>query len=77
MTDSKARTNANVRAAVLRAGGSFSRVLYQFQKKGQLTIKLDGRPFDQVLEQVIEIGAEDVEDAGEGQVNVLPYYGVR
>ena len=76
MTDSKARTNANVRAAVLRAGGSFSRVLYQFQKKGQVTIKLDGRSFDQVLEQAIDIGAEDVEDAGEGQANVLLYCGV-
>jgi transcriptional/translational regulatory protein YebC/TACO1 len=61
MTDNKARTVARIKALVSSAGGSFSRVLFNFVKKGLIIVRCDDRSFDEVLEEAIDLGADDVE----------------
>jgi transcriptional/translational regulatory protein YebC/TACO1 len=71
MTDNKARTAAKIRKIVSSAGGTFSRILYQFVKVGQLLVSRDGKTFDEITEQAIDLGAQDVEDEEDGNVKVL------
>ena len=65
MTDNKARTAARIKSIVSSAGGSFSRVRYQFVKRGHLIVSHNKKSFDEILEQAINLGALDVEE-GEG-----------
>lgn len=71
MTDNKARAAAHVKAVVSKFGGSLSKVLYQFVRKGVIVMKLEGKGLDDVFEQVIEVGVEDVEEDEENQIKVL------
>ena len=70
MTDNKARTAATIKSVIYPAGGSFSRILYNFVRKGVIIASCDGRPFDQVLDEAINLGAQDVEEADDGSFRV-------
>lgn len=73
MTDNKDRTCATVKALISKSGGSFSRVQFKFDRKGLIVIKCDGRPFEQVLEEAIDLGAEDVQEADGDSIKVHIY----
>ncbi|MGQ9586241.1 MAG: YebC/PmpR family DNA-binding transcriptional regulator [Anaerolineae bacterium] len=63
-TDNRNRSVSEVRRAFSRAGGSLGEtgcVAWQFENKGYLTVLLDDRDADKILELAIEAGAEDVE----------------
>jgi transcriptional/translational regulatory protein YebC/TACO1 len=70
LTDNKTRTVAKIKQVIVPAGGSLSRVLYLFARKGVLMMASE-KSFDDVLEQAIEVGAEDVEEAEDNQIKVL------
>jgi len=72
VTDNKARTARVVKSAVSYAGGSLSKVLYQFVRKGVIGMQ-SPKNFTDVLEEAINIGAEDVTEADEGLVKVLKH----
>jgi transcriptional/translational regulatory protein YebC/TACO1 len=69
LTDNKARTAASIKAAISKYNGSFSAVLYNFVRRGVLVISSD-QPFDNVFEQAIDLGAEDLEQVEEGTFKV-------
>jgi transcriptional/translational regulatory protein YebC/TACO1 len=73
MTDNKARTAAKVKNAIGPLGGTLTRVLYQFVKKGVIVMKCN-RPVDDVLDELIEAGVEDVHYGEEGIARVIPQF---
>ena len=73
MTDNRNRTVAEVRHAFSRAGGNLGTdgsVAYLFDKKGQLNFE-PGTDEDAIMEASIEAGAEDVEIADDGSIEVI------
>jgi hypothetical protein len=71
MTDNKARAAANVKAVISKFGGSLSKVMYQFVKKGVIIMKMEGKRLDDVFEQIIEVGVDDAEEDEDDQIKVL------
>lgn len=71
-TDNRNRTNADMRVIIKRAGGVVSPTMFLFQKKGRLAFEQDERGLgvDDVLDEAIEAGAEDVETDEEGNIVV-------
>ncbi|HJU96669.1 MAG TPA: YebC/PmpR family DNA-binding transcriptional regulator [Jiangellaceae bacterium] len=72
LTDNRNRAASEVRIAMTRNGGSMAdpgSVAYMFSRKGVVVVprQQDGRNLteDDVLEAVLDAGAEDVEDLGE------------
>ena len=72
LTDNRNRAASEVRIAMTRNGGSMAdpgSVTYMFSRKGVVVVprRQDGRELseDDVLEAVLDAGAEDVEDLGE------------
>ncbi|HEX6198177.1 MAG TPA: YebC/PmpR family DNA-binding transcriptional regulator [Jiangellaceae bacterium] len=72
LTDNRNRAASEVRIAMTRNGGSMAdagSVSYMFSRKGVVVVpkEQDGRTLseDDVLEAVLEAGAEEVEDLGE------------
>jgi YebC/PmpR family DNA-binding regulatory protein len=72
LTDNRNRAASEVRIAMTRNGGSMAdpgSVAYMFSRKGVVVVprQQDGRELteDDVLEAVLDAGAEDVEDLGE------------
>lgn len=62
LTDNRLRTNAEVKNIFDRAGGNLGSTAYMFDKKGEIRIaSKGGLPDDEMLE-LIDLGAEDVED---------------
>jgi transcriptional/translational regulatory protein YebC/TACO1 len=74
LTDNKTRAVAKVKGAIMPAGGSLAKVLYMFHKKGILLMKTENQSIDDVLEQAIEHGAEDVQEEDDAQFKVLGNY---
>lgn len=70
MTDNKARTATTVKGAITPVGGALSKVLYQFQRKGIVSVKANQRPFDQILEELVEIDIEDIQEEEDGVIKV-------
>lgn len=73
MTDNRNRTVAEVRHAFSKHGGNLGTdgsVAYLFQKKGVISFA-PGTDEDRVMEVALEAGAEDVETADDGSVEVL------
>jgi len=70
LTDNKNRAAANVRTVMSRNGGTMAdpgSVSYNFSRKGVIAVmKTDGLTEDDVMEAVLEAGAEEVTDRGEG-----------
>ena len=69
VTDNKARTAQKVKNAVSGVGGSLSKVLYQFSRKG-IIVMHSAKDFVEILEDTINVGAKDVTDEDEGLVKV-------
>jgi len=70
LTDNKNRAAAEVRTAMSRNGGTLAdpgSVAYNFNRKGVISItKVDGVTEDDILEAVLDAGAEEVKDQGGG-----------
>ena len=70
LTDNKNRAAANVRTVMSRNGGTMAdpgSVSYNFSRKGVIAVmKTDGLTEDDVMEAVLDAGAEEVTDRGEG-----------
>jgi YebC/PmpR family DNA-binding regulatory protein len=69
LTDNRNRAASDVRVAVTRNGGSMAdpgSVSYLFSRKGVVIVpKTEGMTEDDVLDAVLEAGAEEVNDLGE------------
>jgi YebC/PmpR family DNA-binding regulatory protein len=68
LTDNKNRAAGEVRLAFSRNGGSLAdpgSVSYLFTRKGVVIVPKDGLGEDDVLDAVLEAGAEEVNDLGE------------
>jgi YebC/PmpR family DNA-binding regulatory protein len=73
MTDNRTRTVAEVRHALTKFGGNLGTdgsVAYQFKHCGQF-IFAPGTPEDGVMEVALEAGAEDVQAAEDGSIEVI------
>ncbi len=73
MTDNRNRIVAEVRHAFTKAGGNLGTdgsVAYLFEKKGQMHFE-PGTDEDAIMEVSIEAGAEDVDSAEDGSIEVL------
>ena len=70
LTDNKNRAAAEVRTLMTRNGGTMAdpgSVAYNFSRKGVISItKVDGVTEDDILEAVLDAGAEEVKDQGGG-----------
>ncbi|MCW8824891.1 MAG: YebC/PmpR family DNA-binding transcriptional regulator [Gammaproteobacteria bacterium] len=72
LTDNRNRTVADVRYAFTRAGGNLGTdgsVAYLFSKTGMLTFAA-GSDEDAIMEAAMEAGAEDIETADDGSIEV-------
>ena len=69
LSDNRNRAASEVRVAVTRNGGNMAdpgSVSYMFNRKGVIIVsKANGVTEDQILEQVLDAGAEEVNDLGE------------
>jgi YebC/PmpR family DNA-binding regulatory protein len=64
VTDNKNRTVAEVRHIFSRGGGNLGEtgsVAWMFERKGVITIPKQGKTEDQILEIVLDEGAEDIQ----------------
>ena len=72
LTDNRNRTAADVRAAFTRAGGNLGTsgsVAFQFERKGEITVEMDGAPEeDELMLLVADAGGEDLDDAGDSWI---------
>jgi len=62
LTDNPTRTVAEIRAKLSRGGGNLgasNSVSFMFDRKGQIFLPAKGKSEDDVMEQVLEAGAED------------------
>lgn len=69
-TDNKNRTLMELRMLIKYHGGTVTPTAYLFQRKGRLQFEKDERNLgvDEVLEEAIEAGAEDVETDEDGNL---------
>jgi YebC/PmpR family DNA-binding regulatory protein len=68
LTDNRNRAASDVRTAMTRNGGSMAdpgSVAYLFNRKGVVIVPKDGTSEDDVLDAVLDAGAEEVNDDGE------------
>jgi YebC/PmpR family DNA-binding regulatory protein len=68
ITDNKQRTTPIVKSTFEKNGGSMGTpgaVSYQYQQKGSITVPKDGKGIDELFLLAADVGAEDVEEAGE------------
>lgn len=69
-TDNKNRTMADLRMLIKNNGGIVTPTAYLFQKRGRVVFEKDerGLGIDDVLDDAIEAGADDVEDDEDGNI---------
>lgn len=68
LTDNRNRAAGEVRTAMTRNGGNMAdpgSVSYLFTRKGVVVLDKAGRSEDEILEVVLEAGAEEINDLGE------------
>ncbi|MDA8560594.1 YebC/PmpR family DNA-binding transcriptional regulator [Nitrospinae bacterium] len=68
MTDNKNRTVSEIRAALGKAGGNLGEngcVGWMFEKKGLITVKAEAKSEDELMELVIDAGADDLQTVDE------------
>jgi YebC/PmpR family DNA-binding regulatory protein len=68
LTDNRNRTAADIRSIFSKGGGNLGEngsVSYMFKRKGVIAYSADQYSEDQILEQALEAGAEDVATQGE------------
>ncbi|WP_462417447.1 YebC/PmpR family DNA-binding transcriptional regulator [Kytococcus sp. Marseille-QA3725] len=69
LSDNKNRAVMEVRTALTRNGGQMAdsgSVTFNFQRKGVIVVSEAGRSEDELMEIVLEAGAEELTDLGEG-----------
>ena len=74
LTDNKNRAVSEVRLAFTRSGGNMAdsgSVAYMFNRKGVVTVPKEGNTEDDLLEVVLDAGAEDVSAEG-GASEIVP-----
>jgi YebC/PmpR family DNA-binding regulatory protein len=70
-TDNKLRALADLRVVVKDAGGQVGTVGFMFEKKGRIILrKKEGMGVDEILEDALDAGAEDVFEDEEGRINL-------
>jgi transcriptional/translational regulatory protein YebC/TACO1 len=71
-TDNRNRSMMDLKLLVKNHGGMMSSTSYLFQKKGRITFERDERDLsvDEVLDEAIEAGAEDIELDADGNILV-------
>lgn len=71
-TDNRNRTLSDVKNLVKRHGGNVTPTNYLFQKKGRVAFEKDERGIgvDEILDEAIEAGAEDVQVDDDGSIVV-------
>lgn len=77
VTDNKLRTNQEVKSIFERAGGALGgqgSTAYMFDKKGEIKVKGKGGNSEDEILEIIDLGAEDVEDFKEDQLNKYLVY---
>jgi len=77
VTDNKLRTNAEVKNMFERSGGNLGgsgSVAYMFDKKGQIIVRGKGGNSEDELLELIDLGAEDVENFLDEGVNKYIIY---
>lgn len=70
LTDNKNRAAAEVRTALSRNGGTLAdpgSVAYNFERKGVITVPVEGTSEDDVLAAVLDAGAEEVSPTPNGE----------
>jgi len=75
-TDNIPRTASQIKSVFSKEGGSFGRkgsVSYQFKQVGQIVVKKDDKSLEEIFDQAVECGAEDIEDRG-GEVVIYTAY---
>jgi YebC/PmpR family DNA-binding regulatory protein len=70
MTDNRNRTASEVRSIFNKIGGSLSPVAWQFEQRGVISVRLDGRDPDEVTLAAIDAGATDVGAPDGGAITV-------
>ena len=68
LTDNKNRAVSEVRLAFSRNGGNMAdsgSVSYMFNRKGVVTLPKEGRTEDELLEVVLDAGADEINDEGD------------
>lgn len=74
-TDNKNRTTAEIKNIFEKGSGNLASpgaVSFQFKKLGLIKVEKTGKPDKQIL-QLIDLGAEDIQETGEGiEMYVLP-----
>ena len=76
MTDNRNRTVAEVRHAFSKGGGNLGTdgsVAYLFTKRGEICFS-SGADEEQVMEQALDLGAEDVISNDDGSIDVITSY---
>jgi YebC/PmpR family DNA-binding regulatory protein len=77
VTDNRLRTNQEIRSLFDRSGGALGgsgSVGYMFEKKGEIHVKSKGGAVDDEMLELIDTGADDVEDyEAEGIVRYVVY----
>jgi len=71
MTDNKARSTSRVKELLSPRHGSLSRVSYQFTRKGLILLRSENQTFEQLFEQIVNLGVDDVEEGPDGTVKVV------
>lgn len=77
VTDNKLRTNAEIKNLFDRSGGAVAgqgSVAYMFDKKGEIIVKGRGLSVEEEILEIIDCGAEDVEDFEEDGVRKYLIY---
>jgi YebC/PmpR family DNA-binding regulatory protein len=70
-TDNKLRALADLRVVVKDAGGQVGTVGFMFEKRGRIILrKKEGMGVDEILEDALDAGAEDVFEDVEGRINL-------
>jgi YebC/PmpR family DNA-binding regulatory protein len=75
LTDNTNRTVADLRHLFDKAGGSLGKsgsVSYLFERKGRITLPVEGRDELELFELVVDAGAEDLEKADEQFIVTTP-----
>lgn len=76
MTDNRNRTAADIRSTFGKNGGNLGEsgcVDWIFEQKGVLEVLLDGRDPDEMTLEVIDAGAEDVDEYTDGDDSLIVY----
>lgn len=77
VTDNRLRTNQEVKNAFERGGGNLARqgaVSYMFERKGEIKVKGKGGTKDDEMLELIDLGAEDVEEFSENGIQSYLVY---